>query len=148
MKLMDMSKISIPTGVKGIWKYTERDNRGSLWNSNNSMRTRFKKGAPVHVKAAIAYNDLIKYFGKENKYNYIQNGDKIRWVYLKTNTLGLKTIAYKGHEDPSEIMEFIKSHINYEKIFNQLLTKKLDSFYKSLGWGKPTDKSQTIEKFF
>ena len=148
MKLMDMSKISIPTGVKGIWKYTERDNRGSLWNSNNSIRTRFKKGAPVHVKAAIAYNDLIKYFGKEKKYNYIQNGDKIRWVYLKTNTLGLKTVAYKGYEDPPEIMEFIKSHINYEKIFNQLLTKKLDAFYKSLGWGKPTDKSQTIEKFF
>ena len=141
MKLMDLDTVSIPTGVKGITKYTVKGN-------NNSMRTSFKKGAPVHVKSAIAYNDLLKHFGKDKKYDIIRNRDKIRWVYLKTNPFGFDTLAYKGYEDPSEIIEFIKLHINYEKIFNQLLTKKLDAFYKSLGWEEPTDKSQSIEKFF
>ena len=112
------------------------------------MRTTFKKGAPVHVKSAIAYNDLLKHFGKDKKYDIIRNRDKIRWVYLKTNPFGFDTLAYKGYEDPPEIIDFIKLHINYDKIFNQLLTKKLDAFYKSLDWEDPTDKSQSIEKFF
>ena len=141
MKLMDLDTVSIPTGVKGITKYTAKGN-------NNSMRTAFKKGAPVHVKSAIAYNDLLKHFGKDKKYDIIRNRDKIRWVYLKTNPFGFDTLAYKGYEDPPEIIDFIKLHINYDKIFNQLLTKKLDAFYKSLDWEDPTDKSQSIEKFF
>ena len=143
MKYNELDDISSPTGVKGIWKYMEKKDK-----ENSSVFTTFKKGTPVHVKAAIAYNDLVKYFKQDKKYQFINNGDKIRWVYLKNNTLGLNAVAYKGHEDPPEIMEFINKNINHDKIYGQALTKKLQMFYDCLDWGKPVDEEQSIERFF
>ncbi len=143
MKYNELDDISSPTGVKGIWKYMEKKDK-----ENSSVFTTFKKGTPVHVKAAIAYNDLVKYFKQDKKYQFINNGDKIRWVYLKNNTLGLNAVAYKGHEDPPEIMNFINQHIDHDKIYGQALTKKLQMFYDCLDWGKPVDEEQSIERFF
>ena len=143
MKYNELDDISSPTGVKGIWKYMEKKDK-----ENSSVFTTFKKGTPVHVKAAIAYNDLVRYFKQDKKYQFINNGDKIRWVYLKNNVLGLNAVAYKGHEDPPEIMEFINKNINHDKIYGQALTKKLQMFYDCLDWGKPVDEEQSIERFF
>ena len=143
MKLNQLDEISSPTGVKGIWKYMEKKDK-----ENSSVFSTFKKGTPVHVKAAIAYNDLVKYYKQDNKYQFINNGDKIRWVYLKTNPLGLNAVAYKGHEDPPEIMNFITQHIDHDKIYRQSLTKKIQMFYDCLDWGKPVDEEQSMERFF
>ena len=142
MKLNQLDEISSPTGVKGIWKYLKKD------DENSSVFSVFHKGTPVHVKAAIAYNDLVRYFKQDNKYGFINNGDKIRWVYLKTNPLGLKVVAYKGHEDPPQIIKYIGEHIDHDKIYDQALTKKLQMFYDCLDWGKPVDEEQSIERFF
>ena len=49
----------------------------------------FSKGTPAHVKAAISYNDCLKHFNAPFKYEPMKNGDKVKWVYLKTNPLGL-----------------------------------------------------------
>ena len=143
MKYNELDDISSPTGVKGIWKYMEKQDK-----ENSSVFTTFKKGTPVHVKAAIAYNDLVRYFKQDKKYQFINNGDKIRWVYLKNNPLGLNAVAYKGHEDPPEILRFINDHIDHDKIYGQALTKKLQMFYDCLDWGKPVDEEQSIERFF
>ena len=152
MKLNQLDEISSPTGVKGIWKYLRKDNEhtSDLLEKQKDRRvfSLFHKGTPVHVKAAIAYNDLVRYFGQDNKYGFINNGDKIRWVYLKNNPLGLKVVAYKGHEDPPEIMKYIDEHIDHDKIYDQAMTKKLQMFYDCLDWGKPVDIEQSIERFF
>ena len=142
MKLMSIDKISSPTGVKGMWKYLKKD------RENTSVFSMHHKGAPVHVKSAIAYNDLLRYFKKDNKYGFINNGDKIRWVYLKNNSFGLRVLAYKGYEDPPEILQFVRDNIDTEKIYVQSLKKKIQMFYDSLGWGQPIDDEQTIERFF
>jgi DNA polymerase elongation subunit (family B) len=153
MKLNKLDEISSPTGVKGIWKYLRKDNEHSSASilekpKDKRVFSLFHKGTPVHVKAAIAYNDLVRYFKQDNKYGFINNGDKIRWVYLKTNPLGLKVVAYKGHEDPPEIMNYIDEHIDHDKIYGQAMTKKLQMFYDCLDWGKPVDEEQSIERFF
>ena len=153
MKLNKLDEISSPTGVKGIWKYLRKENEHSSTSILEKQKDKrvfslFHKGTPVHVKAAIAYNDLVRYFKQDNKYGFINNGDKIRWVYLKTNPLGLKVVAYKGHEDPPEIMKYIDEHIDHDKIYSQAMTKKLQMFYDCLDWGKPVDEEQSIERFF
>ena len=142
MSLINFDKIANPTGVKGIWKYLKKD------DENTSVFSRVHKGAPVHVKSAIAYNDLLKYYKRENKYAYIQNGEKIKWVYLKQNSFGLNVLAYKGYEDPPEILQFIRDNIDFDKMYAQSLKKKLQMFYTALNWGEPVDKEQSIERFF
>ncbi len=139
MKLMEFNKIAIPISVKGLRKYKNAD--GDIFKSH-------KLGTPVHVKSALYYNDFLKYNKISRQYSEIHNGDKIKWVYLKQNPLGLNTIAYKGYEDPREVLDFIRQYINPEKLYKQALHKKIMMLYEALGWGEPTDPSKTIERFF
>ena len=137
---MSYDKISNPTGVHNIAKYTVK--------GNGSGFTQFKTGAPVHVKAAIVYNDLLKYYNQHQKYARIAEGNKIKWVYLKQNQLGLAQVAYKGYEDPPEILDFIKTYIDVKKMYAKTLHKKIETFYNALNWEMPIDKKQNIESFF
>jgi len=139
MKLMDFDKIAIPTGVKKVTKYMVKD--GVIFKS-------YKLGTPVHVKSALFYNDMLKHLKISRRYTPIYNGEKIKWVYLKNNPMGLETIGYKGHEDPPEIISFIKEFINPNKLYKQALHKKIMMFYEALGWDEPTDATKTLERFF
>ena len=139
MKLMDFNKIAIPISVKGLHKY--RNKEGSIFKSHY-LRT------PVHVKSALYYNDFLKYKKISRQYSGIHNGDKIKWVYLKQNPLGIETIAYKGHEDPPEVLDFIREYIHPDKIYTKALYKKIMRLYRSMKWSEPTDPSKTIERFF
>ena len=139
MKLMDFNKIAIPTSVKGIKKY--RDSEGGIFHT-------YKLGTPVHVKSSLFYNDMLKYFKVTKKYSPIYNGEKIKWVYLKNNPIGIETIAYKGHEDPPQILDFIRQYIHPDKLYKQALHKKIMMLYEALGWEEPTDATKTIERFF
>jgi len=139
MKLMDFDKIANPTGVKKVTKYKVKG--GAIFKA-------YKLGTPIHVKSALFYNDMLKHLKISRRYTPIYNGEKIKWVYLKNNPLGLDTIGYKGHEDPPEIISFIKQFINPEKLYKQTLHKKIMMFYEALGWGEPTDATKTMERFF
>ena len=139
MKLMDFNKIAIPISVKRISKYTLKDS--GLFSS-------YALGTPVHVKSSIFYNDFLTYKKISKRFTPISNGDKIKWVYLKQNPLGLNTIAYKGYEDPIEVLDFIRQYINPEKLYKQALHKKIMMLYEALGWDEPTDATKTLERFF
>jgi DNA polymerase elongation subunit (family B) len=129
-----------PIGVKGIGKYISLDEETSF--------AKYKKGAPVHVKAAINYNSLIDHWYEGKRYEKITNGSKIKWVYLKENTFGFDAIAFKGHEDPREILELIKNHIDHNKMYEQAMSKKLGMFYKAMHWGGVEDKTTSMNRFF
>ena len=139
MKLMDFDRIAIPTGVKNLKKYS---------NGKAGKFTNFAKGSPAHVKASIVYNDLIDYFGLSRKYEQITSSEKIKWVYLRQNELGLESCGYKGYEDPPQIIEFIKKYIDYKKMYTQMLKKKIMMFYETLKWDEPVNKNTSIERFF
>ena len=139
MKLVSFEKIAIPTGVKGLVKYKEK---------TDDLFTGYKLGTPVHVKASIFHNDLLKYYKLDKKYEKINNNEKIKWVYLKQNEFGLSVMGFKGYDDAPKIIEFIKKHINTDKIYKQVLHKKIMMLYEALGWDEPTDASKTIERFF
>ena len=91
---------------------------------------------------------MLKYYKINKKYAPIHNGEKIKWIYLKNNPIGLETVAYKGYEDPPEVLDFIRQYINPEKLYKQALHKKIMMLYDALGWDEPTDASKTIERFF
>ena len=134
-------EIAKSTGVKNIRKYLPAS--GTYKPFNTSF-----KGVPAHVKASINYNDLLSYYNRENA-GKINNGDKIKWVYLKDNPLGLESCAFKGYDDPQEIKDFIEKFANYDKIFNGELKNKLEAFYIAMKWGGLPEKNiKIIRKFF
>jgi DNA polymerase elongation subunit (family B) len=139
MHMLHYDVMANPIGVKGIQKYTA--------DSDEVFHT-FKKGAPVHVKSAINYNSLLQHWYEGRKYEKISNGTKIKWVYLKDNEFGFDTIAYKGYEDPPQILEMIKNKIDHNKMYEQAMSKKLGMFYDAMNWEAVVDKEISIERFF
>ena len=139
MHMLHYDVMANPIGVKGIQKYTA--------DSDEVFHT-FKKGAPVHVKSAINYNSLLQHWYEGRKYEKISNGTKIKWVYLKDNEFGFETIAYKGYEDPPQILEMIKNKIDHNKMYEQAMSKKLGMFYDAMNWEAVVDKEISIERFF
>jgi len=140
MKTSDIQDIALPTGVRKLTKFKDKTPRGAVF-------TTMRKGTPVHVKAAWIYNDLLKYWGLNN-FEKIKSSEKIKWVYLKPNTMNIKQIGFKGYDDPPKIMEFIKENIDYDKLFTRALEKKIRMFYEALKWDMPVDKINTLERFF
>jgi DNA polymerase elongation subunit (family B) len=114
----------------------------------NQALGEFAKGTPAHVKAAITYNQLLKKFNAPYKYEPMKDGDKIKWVYLKKNPLGLETTAFTGHSDPPEINAFIEKYIDYDLIWEKELNNKLDDFYKAMDWEKPNPNLAAASQFF
>ena len=108
----------------------------------------FLKGTPAHVKAAITYNQLLKKFNAPFKYEPMKDGDKVKWVYLKKNPLGLQTTAFTGHSDPPEINAFIEQYIDYDLIWEKELENKLDDFYAAMSWDKPNPNLAAASQFF
>tara|TARA_Y100001938_G_scaffold108403_1_gene148188 strand:- start:287 stop:712 length:426 start_codon:yes stop_codon:yes gene_type:complete len=141
---MSIDDISLPTGVKGLKKYADRKKSGKF--NSKSIFTNTVKSTPVHVKASLKYNDLLKHFDLNN-IEPIRDSSKIKWTYLKSNPYGIEALAFKGYDDPDKILDFIKEYIDHDKLFDGAMEKKIKMFYGALGWDL-VDKESTIEKFF
>ena len=108
--------ISFPRSVKGLSKYFDSG-------------TTFKKSTPMHIKGALIYNHKIKQNKLINKYPLIQEGDKIKFVYLKQpNPFTSNVITYIT-KLPKEfdIHNFVDYDIQFEKVFIDPLTLILNT---------------------
>ena len=138
MKTTNFIDIAKNSAVKHMSKYI----------FNNQALGQFMKGTPAHVKAALTYNQLLKYFNAAYKYEPMKDGDKIKWVYLKSNPLGLESVGLTGYNDPKEILDVVEEHIDYDLIWEKELENKLDDFYKAMGWDKPNPNLNKASQFF
>ena len=140
MKSANILDIMLPTGIKELSKYQVKRKSGTIF-------TERLKGTTAHAKAALNYNDLLYYFKFDKTKPPIMDGEKIKWAYLKPNTLNMDTCALKGFDDPEEIVNFVKTNIDYDRLFDSTLTNKLGDFYSALKWGNiPTNSN--INDFF
>ena len=142
MPNLPVNKIAKGGAIKELSKYDD----GS-WRPGDSVAN-FEKGTPAHVKAGIAYNRLLKFFKCPFKHEPIRDGDKVKWVYLKTNPLGLEAVAFKDYNDPKDIMDFVETYIDRDGIYKAELENKVDDFYNALKWDKASIETKTAKKFF
>ena len=123
-----LADIGNPQAVKKMNKFTERKARaGEMFSS-------IGKGAPAAVKASIIYNDLLRFWKLDKKYNYITQGEKIKWIYLKNNPYRIEAIAFLDYDIPKQIRTFIEQYADRQKVFESILLNKLEGFYNDLGW--------------
>ena len=137
----EIVEIAKPTGVKKIREYIERGPTASKIFSD------LKSKAPINTKAAIYYNDLLRFKKLDKKYPTIKEFEKIYYVYLKDNPYRLDCIGFYGVDDPPEIMEFIEKYVDKEKTFDSTFLNKLQGVYDDLKWSFPS-LNEYANKFF
>ncbi|MEY4333716.1 MAG: Synechococcus phage [Bacteroidota bacterium] len=137
-----IEKIAKGGAIKELSKYDD-----GRWKTGMPI-AEFEKGTPAHVKAGIAYNRLLKFFNCPFKHEPIRDGDKVKWVYLKNNPLGLEGLAFRNYNDPKDVMDFINLYIDRDEIYKSELENKISDFYNALGWEKPSAEAQNAKKFF
>lgn len=132
----DILDIAIPKGVKDIDKYYDEKHKTH------------KKGAPIHVKSAINYNNFLDRYNLTGTYRQILSGEKIKFVHLKKNEFDFDTIGFKDDIIPKELITFIEKYIDRKSIFQSVLFNKLQDFWSILGWEDLVLVENKLEKFF
>ena len=123
-----LAKLGNPTAVKKLDKYSGKSARAG------EMFTEILKGAPAPVRAAIRYNDLLRLWQLDRKYNLITMADKVKWIYLKDNPYKIEALAFFDYEMPEKIVDFLDTYADRQKVFDSILLNKLEGFFSDLGW--------------
>lgn len=132
-----LTDLGNPTSVKQIGKHQGKPARkGEMLSTFNHVENKVgrKLGAPAAVKAAIRYNDLLRFWKLDSKYELITNGTKIKWIYLKNNPYQIEEIAFLDYDMPEKIRTFIEQYADRKKVFESILLNKLEGFYGDLEW--------------
>jgi len=123
-----IDQLGNPTAVKKLEKYSGMSARAG------EMFTLVEKGAPAPVRAAIKYNDLLKFWKLDKQYNLITQADKVKWIYLKDNPYKIEGLAFISSDLPPKIEEFLNRYADRKKVFESILLNKLEGFFGDLGW--------------
>jgi DNA polymerase elongation subunit (family B) len=124
-------EISFPRGVNGLAEYSDSS-------------TLYKKGTPIHVKGAILYNHNLKKLKLEKKYPMIQEGEKLKFTYLKKPNPFMDTVISYPNRLPKEFG--LQDYIDYEMQFEKAFLDPIRIILDSIGWS--TEKKSTLDSFF
>jgi DNA polymerase elongation subunit (family B) len=130
-RTFEIEDISFPRGVNGLKEYS------------NAV-TLYKKGTPIHVRGAILYNHYIKERNLTNKYPLINDGEKLRFTYLKTpNPIKEDVISFPSRF-PKDLN--IEQYVDYETQFEKCYLEPMKTILEAIGWN--FEKQNTLESFF
>ena len=130
-KTLPPEQVSFPRSASDVEKY----------KSHSSI---YAKGTPIHIRGALLFNHYIKQNKLDNKYSLIQNGEKIKFCYLKKpNTLHENVISFI-QEFPKELD--IDKYVDYDLQFEKSFLEPLKTILDSIGWN--IEKQNTLESFF
>jgi DNA polymerase elongation subunit (family B) len=141
IRTVDWRTILKPTGLKKMREYIASP------PMTGDIFSRLGNKCPINTKAAIYYNDILRFKKLDKKYPTFQIGDKMFIAYLKDNPYRIDVVGFNGYNDPPEIMEFVEKYIDRDGLFDSVMKNKLESLYSDLGWGAVV-LNQNINKFF
>jgi DNA polymerase elongation subunit (family B) len=123
--------VSFPRTASDVQKY----------KSSNSI---YMKGTPIHVRGALLFNHLIKDRKLTNKYSLIDNGEKIKFCYLKSpNPIHENVISFiQDFPKELDLTKYVDYDLQFEKSFLDPLKIILDV----IGWN--VEKTANLEMFF
>ena len=123
--------ISFPRSVSDVVKYRSSSNI-------------YEKGTPIHVRGALLFNYYIKERNLTNKYSLIQNGEKIKFCYLKKpNPFHENVISYI-QDFPRELG--IDKYIDYDLQFEKAFLEPMKTILDAIGWS--VEKTVNLDSFF
>jgi len=128
---LPIEDIAFPRGCNGINK----------WANKSSI---YSKGTPIHVRGALLYNYHNTKQRLTHKYPLIQDGEKIKFIYLKTPNKIAENVISFPNTFPKEFG--LDKHIDYELQFNKSFLEPIKVIMDTIGW-KP-EKIASLEFLF
>lgn len=123
--------IAFPRGCNNLHKYTDQANI-------------YAAKTPMQVRGSLLYNFYLKKHNLDSKYELIQEGDKIKFLYLKEpNTLKENCISFIT-KIPTEFN--IHRYVDYDLMFEKAFLDPMNTIVQALGW--QTEKVNTLEDLF
>jgi DNA polymerase elongation subunit (family B) len=130
-KRLSAEDVAFPRGINGLREYSD-------------SATLYKKGTPIHVRGAILYNHQLKQMNLSTKYPLIQEGEKLKFVYLKTpNSIKEDVISFPVRL-PKEFE--LENYIDYDTMFDKTFVEPIKTILECIGW--KVEKQNTLESFF
>jgi hypothetical protein len=125
------NEVAFPRGVNNLAKYRHP----------NEI---YQKGTPIAVRGALLYNYYVKKHDIENKHPLIQEGEKIKFMYLRTpNPLHENVVSFFG-DLPKEFG--LENYVDYQTQFEKSFLEPLKNVLQCIGWSHK--KSVSIGSFF
>ena len=130
-KSLPAEDVSFPRSVKGLRKYAD-------------PASIYRKSTPLHVKGSLIYNMMLKKNKLTKKYPIIQEGEKIKYTYLKEpNPTGDSSIAMLTTL-PKEFK--LENYIDYDRQFEKSFLDPMKGLLETIGWDY--ERKSTIMNFF
>ena len=127
---LSVNDVSFPRSVSSLKEYTGTPI--------------YKKGTPIQVRGALLFNHYLKMKGLTRKYEPITNGNKIKFVYLRTpNPINENVISF-NNVLPKEFG--LDDYINYDLQFEKTFLDALNIVIEPLGWH--AEEKASLESFF
>ena len=130
-KTLEPDQIAFPRGVTQVKKWQDRN-------------TLYKKGTPIHVRGSILYNKLVEDNQLKKKYELINNGEKIKFLYLRQpNSIHENVIAFPSYL-PEEFG--LRKYIDHETQFQKTFLDPIEPVLEAVGW--TSKEVANLEDFF
>ena len=97
-----------------------------------SSSTIFIKGTPMHVKGALVYNYILKRDKLTNKYPLIQEGDKIKFLEIRTPNAYQSNVISFMTRLPKEFG--LHNMVDYDIMFDKSFVEPLTFILDQIGW--------------
>ena len=127
----DYLNIAFPRGVNGLSKY-------------KSAADIYSKGTPIHVRGALLYNYYVSHNKLDHKYPLIQEGEKIKFLYLKTPNPIQENVISFFQNIPPELN--LSKYVDFNKQFDKSFFEPLKNVLECIGWDY--ERSVSLLSFF
>jgi DNA polymerase elongation subunit (family B) len=123
--------VAFPRGINGLKEYSD-------------SATLYRKGTPIHVRGAILYNFILKEKNLTKSYPLIQEGEKLKFTYLKTPNPIKEDVVSFPVRLPKEMG--LHEYVNYDLQFEKAFIEPIRVILNCIGW--QTEKQSSLEDFF
>ena len=130
-KKLPPEEVSFPRSVSDVVKY-------------KSHASIYVKGTPIHARGALLYNHYIKEKKLDAKYSLIQNGEKIKFCYLKKPNHIHENVISFIQDFPRELN--LDKYVDYDLQFEKSFLEPLKAILDAIGWS--VEKTVNLELFF
>jgi DNA polymerase elongation subunit (family B) len=130
-KKLSFEEVAFPRGCKNL----------SKWSDKYDI---YKSGTPMHVRASLVYNNLLKKEGLDKRYPLIQDGDKIKFCYMKMPNPIRENVIACHHNIPRQLN--LDKYIDYELQYSKAFVEPIKTILDVIGW--QVEKRNTLDEFW